>query len=327
MRPLQAKAVDAGRLATELDKRATTIADDGRGNLTRARELLGEAYDQYENACQQLALLMQFDKRPEQIAMYESTAEGYVARMMQIQDMLKKPTTPVAESGGGGGATAHPGSHGGGGGGGGGGKGGDDENAKLKAGLAGTVMGEKPNVKWEDVAGLDAAKTALQEAVILPRLHPQLFSGKRKPWKGVLLYGPPGTGKSFLAKALATAADSTYFSVSASDLTSKWQGEGEKLVRNLFDLARERRPSIIFIDEIDSLVMQRGGNNENEAARRMVTEFLVQFDGVGKNNDGVLVLGATNTPWQASFLQENPAQQHRPSHHRPSHPGPNPDPA
>jgi len=89
-----------------------------------------------------------------------------------------------------------------------------------------------------------------------------------------------------------------FFSVSASDLVSKWQGEAEKLVRNLFELAREKRPSIVFIDEIDSLCGNRGeGGNEGGARRGIITEFLVQMQGVGKNSDGLLVLGATNTPW------------------------------
>merc|ERR1712176_736686 len=119
---------------------------------------------------------------------------------------------------------------------------GNSENNKLRGALEGAIVREKPDVKWSDVAGLEAAKEALKEAVILPARFPQLFTGKRRPWKGILLYGPPGTGKSYLAKAVATEADSTFFSVSSSDLVSKWLGESEKLVANLFNMARESAP-------------------------------------------------------------------------------------
>uniref|UniRef100_A0A023FMY0 vesicle-fusing ATPase n=1 Tax=Amblyomma cajennense TaxID=34607 RepID=A0A023FMY0_AMBCJ len=176
----------------------------------------------------------------------------------------------------------------------------DDENPekkKLMNQLEGAIVMEKPNIKWTDVAGLHAAKEALKEAVILPIKFPHLFTGKRKPWKGILLFGPPGTGKSYLAKAVATEANnSTFFSVSSSHLVSKWLGESEKLVRNLFEMARDQKPSIIFIDEIDSLCSTRS-DNENDATRRIKTEFLVQMQGVGSDNDGILVLGATNIPW------------------------------
>lgn len=104
----------------------------------------------------------------------------------------------------------------------------DPETKKLRAGLAGAILAEKPNVRWDDVAGLDGAKAALKEAVILPIKFPHLFTGKRTPWKGILLYGPPGTGKSYLAKAVATESKSTFFSVSSSDLVSKWQGDSER---------------------------------------------------------------------------------------------------
>merc|ERR1712113_283330 len=169
----------------------------------------------------------------------------------------------------------------------------DEDVAKMKGALSGAIVRETPNVKWSDVAGLDTAKQLLKEAVILPIKFPNLFQGKRKPWAGILLYGPPGTGKSYLAKAVATEANnSTFFSVSSSDLVSKWLGESEKLVKNLFEMAREKKPSIIFIDEVDSLCSSRS-DNESESARRIKTEFLVQMQGVGNDNDGILVLGKT----------------------------------
>lgn len=173
----------------------------------------------------------------------------------------------------------------------------DDDNKKLRGAIQGAIVSEKPNVHWDDIAGLDGAKEALKEAVILPVKFPHLFTGNRKPVTGILLYGPPGTGKSYLAKAVATEANSTFFSVSSSDLVSKWMGESERLVKQLFTMARENKPSIIFIDEVDALCGPRdeGGS---EASRRIITELLVQMNGVGQDQDGVLVLGATNIPWQ-----------------------------
>ena len=173
----------------------------------------------------------------------------------------------------------------------------DAETQKLRGALSGAIVSEKPNVKWSDVAGLEGAKESLKETVILPTRFPQLFTGKRRPFKGILLFGPPGTGKSYLAKAVATEADSVFFSISSSDLVSKWQGESEKLVRNLFEMAREAGKAIIFIDEVDSLCGSRS-EGESDSARRIKTEFLVQMDGVGKSHSEVLVLGATNVPWE-----------------------------
>jgi vacuolar protein-sorting-associated protein 4 len=171
----------------------------------------------------------------------------------------------------------------------------------MKGGLEGCIVKEKPNVPWDAIAGLEGAKEALKEAVILPMRFPQLFTGNRKPWRGILLYGPPGTGKSYLAKAVATESDGTFFSVSSADLMSRWLGDSEKLVRNLFEMAREAhkeegKPSIIFIDEIDSMCSTRS-EGESDATKRIKTEFLVQMQGVGNDDTGVLVLAATNIPW------------------------------
>ena len=119
------------------------------------------------------------------------------------------------------------------------------------------------SVQWSDIVGLEYAKQTLQEAVIMPQLHPELFTGLRSPTKGVLLFGTPGTGKTLLAKAVASSSGFKFFSISASALTSKWVGEGEKMVRSLFALAREMQPAVIFMDEIDSLLSKRS-DNEHE---------------------------------------------------------------
>lgn len=175
-------------------------------------------------------------------------------------------------------------------------KGPKDDDEKMSTGLLDTIVGDKPNVHWEDIAGLNEAKKSLHEALIMPIKYPNFFVGNVKPWKGILLYGPPGTGKTFLAKACATECESTFFNVSSSDLMSKYVGESERLIKELFKLANEKAPSIIFIDEVDSMCGSRS-EGENEAAKRVKTEFLVQMQGVNNPNERVLVLGATNLPW------------------------------
>jgi len=110
----------------------------------------------------------------------------------------------------------------------------DAETKKMRTGLESAILSEAPNVKWDDVAGLEGAKASLKEAVILPIKFPHLFTGRRTPWRGILLYGPPGTGKSYLAKAVATEAKSTFFSVSSADLVSKWQGDSERFVEGYY---------------------------------------------------------------------------------------------
>jgi len=251
-----------------------------------------DAFRLYQLSLQYFQTALKYEKNDRIKQTIRSKLEEYITRAEQLKDMLdKKKKTPVPASSNGASNGKSSGKK----------SSGDDddtdpEDKKRQDALSSAILKEKPGVKWEDVAGLESAKEALKEAVILPIKFPQLFSGKRKPWRGILLYGPPGTGKSHLAKAVATEANSTFFSVSSSDLMSKWLGEGEKLVKNLFEIARENRPSIIFIDEIDSLASTRGDGG-NDATNRIKTEFLVQMNGVGNDVDGILVLAATNIPW------------------------------
>ncbi len=158
------------------------------------------------------------------------------------------------------------------------------------------IMDHGPPVAWDDIAGLEFAKATIKEIVVWPMLRPDIFTGLRGPPKGILLFGPPGTGKTLIGKCIACQSGATFFSISASSLTSKWVGEGEKMVRALFAIARCHQPAVIFIDEIDSLLSQRT-DGEHDSSRRIKTEFLVQLDGAATSaEDRILVVGATNRP-------------------------------
>ena len=187
---------------------------------------------------------------------------------------------------------------------------GNGPDAELIEMLEREVVDANPNVSFDDIAELNQAKKALQEAVLLPLIIPDYFKGIRRPWRGVLLYGPPGTGKTMLAKALATQGKTTFFNVHSSSFASKWRGESEKLVRILFEMARFYAPTTIFIDEVDSLCSKRGEGNEGEGSRRVKAELLVQMEGVNSNTSAganeksdedkrkiVTVMAATNRPW------------------------------
>lgn len=127
--------------------------------------------------------------------------------------------------------------------------------------------------------------------------HPEWFSGARVPSRGMLLFGPPGTGKTLIGKAIATECQANFFFLSSSDLTSKFIGDGEKSVRALFAMAACKQPSVIFIDEVDSLLSVRKAEGENEASRRMKTEFLVCMDGFSSSSeDRIMIIGKAFNP-------------------------------
>lgn len=284
-----AKFQQPGRMYSNFKEKAIeyvkeAVQEDNNNNYERAYELYKIALEYFtthlkyeKNPRAKASILEKFKEYLERAEYLKTVIDGQVPAVQHSSGVAQKKKPGAQANGSSGGKEA-------------------DEKEKFREALGSAIMVDTPNVRWDDVAGLEGAKDALKEAVILPVKFPQFFTGKRKPWSGLLLFGPPGTGKSYLAKAVATEAESTFFSVSSSDLVSKWMGESEKLVNSLFALAREKAPSIIFIDEIDALCSTRG-EGESEMARRIKTEFLVQMQGVNSSDARVLVLGATNLPY------------------------------
>jgi len=295
------KMTETNFVESGMEHAKKAITADREALETDSLEKYEEAYRSYLRAIEYFLTALKYEKNSRTKQIIRSKVQEYMDRAEEIKKVLHEPRDRVVDSNGRTGNGASVGaaterrrsaSQGN-------GNNNDasqEEEKRLRSAIESAIVREKPNVRWDDVAGLDSAKDALKEAVILPLKYPQLFTGERKPWRGILLYGPPGTGKSYLAKAVATEADAHFFSVSSADLVSKWMGESERLVRQLFALARENQPSIIFIDEIDSLCSARN-DSESESARRIKTEFLVQMQGVSNESDGVLVLGATNIPF------------------------------
>lgn len=226
-----------------------------------------EARAAYEVAIKHLLLAIKHEKVVATKAMLQKKTAEYLSRAELLKKSLAEPV-PAAST--------------------------EIDAGRLESSV---VLVETPSVAWTDVVGLDRAKQALKEAAILPLKFPELFTGAREPWHGILLYGAPGTGKTLLVKALATDCKSTFLTVKASDCLSKWQGQSEQLVRGVFELARAKRPSIIFIDEVEALLSARS-EDDTESSRRIKSEFLVQLQGIGNSDQsGVLFVGATNLPW------------------------------
>ncbi|KAH9786364.1 AAA-type ATPase family protein [Citrus sinensis] len=174
------------------------------------------------------------------------------------------------------------------------------ENEFEKKLLADVIPPSDIGVTFDDIGALENVKDTLKELVMLPLQRPELFCKGQltKPCKGILLFGPPGTGKTMLAKAVATEAGANFINISMSSITSKWFGEGEKYVKAVFSLASKIAPSVVFVDEVDSMLGRRENPGEHEAMRKMKNEFMVNWDGLRtKDKERVLVLAATNRPF------------------------------
>lgn len=230
-----------------------------------------EAIPHYLDAAEALMKAIKFERNPQVARSLKKKANMYISRARELRELLEKRKERKSKAGS------------------------DDEEEKLENAISDIIVTEKPNITLADIAGLETAKQTLREAIVLPLMRPDLFSGARKPWKGILLFGPPGCGKTLLAKATAAEVEATFFNVSASSIISKWLGESEKLVKQLFELADEKQPSIIFIDEVDALAGARGG--EHDAMRRVKTELLTSMDGLSSSEtDRIVTVGATNMP-------------------------------
>lgn len=159
------------------------------------------------------------------------------------------------------------------------------------------ILSEEPNVRFNDVVGLDEVKERIKEAIIYPFTHPEMYQHLNvAPSRGILFYGPPGCGKTLLAKATARESHATFISVKTSDIMDKFVGESEKQIREIFKLAQRKDKAIIFLDEIDAVATSRGQSRQGYE-RRIVNEILSQMDGVNAQDGQLLVLGATNRPW------------------------------
>ncbi len=158
------------------------------------------------------------------------------------------------------------------------------------------VLVEVANIRWDGIGGLGEVKDELRQAVEWPLKYPELFQqASAKPPKGILLYGPPGAGKTLLAKAIANESEANFISVKGPELLSKWVGESEKGVREIFRKARQAAPCVIFLDEIDSLAPTRGGGSDSHVTERVVSQLLTEIDGLEELRE-VVVIAATNRP-------------------------------
>ncbi|MGO4773652.1 AAA family ATPase [Flavobacterium sp. W22_SRS_FK3] len=156
---------------------------------------------------------------------------------------------------------------------------------------------EKPTISFSDVGGMESVKKEIELKIIKPLQHPELYKAYgKKVGGGILLYGPPGCGKTYIAKATAGQVNAKFISVGLNDILDMWIGSSEKNLHDIFELARQNTPCVLFIDEIDALGASRSDMKQS-SGRHLINQFLQELDGIDNNNEGILVLGATNTPW------------------------------
>jgi ATPases of the AAA+ class len=156
---------------------------------------------------------------------------------------------------------------------------------------------QKPTINFADVGGMEAVKKEIELKIIKPLMHPNLYKAYgKKIGGGILLYGPPGCGKTYLAKATAGQVNARFISIGLNDILDMWIGNSEKNLHEIFELARHNAPCVLFVDEIDALGASRS-DMKHSAGRHLINQFLQELDGINSSNEGVLILGATNTPW------------------------------
>lgn len=267
--------------APELEKNATNYALEAVRLDKQGSK--GLAITMYQKAIESLLQLTQLYPEYGLNKVYIQRAIAYQERIKALQGAIMPSETRVVENG-------------------------NDEPTRRttessKSSYEELIVAEKPSVKWEEVVGLDPAKKAVKEAIVYPVQRPDLFP---LGWpRGILLFGPPGCGKTLLAAAVATEIDATFVSIDAASIMSKWLGEAEQNVAKLFGSIRksavEGKPSIVFIDELDSLM----GKHSNEVGGeiRVRNQFLKEMDGIvdkGKNLH-IYVIGATNKPWDLDW--------------------------
>ena len=167
---------------------------------------------------------------------------------------------------------------------------------------------QRPDIDFEDVGGMEGVKKEIELKIIHPLNHPELYEAYgKKTGGGILLYGPPGCGKTFVAKATAGQVNARFMSIGLNDILDMWVGNSEKNLHAVFDVARDHAPCVLFFDEIDALGASRTDMRQS-SGRHLINQFLQELDGIGADNEGVLILGATNAPWHLDAAFRRPGR-------------------